>query len=100
MALRMTTMSGDTVVQQKLATLPDRPGCYLFKDEAGKVLYVGKALSLRSRVRQYFQEGGGHTARIRLMVPRVRDIETIVTDSEVEALILESNLIKRHRPNY
>jgi excinuclease ABC subunit C len=93
-------MAGETTVQQKLATLPDRPGCYLFKDEAGKVQYVGKALSLRSRVRQYFQEGGGHTARIRLLVPRVRDIETIVTDSEMEALILESNLIKRHRPPY
>jgi excinuclease ABC subunit C len=93
-------MSGDATVQQKLAALPDRPGCYLFKDEAGTVLYVGKALSLRSRVRQYFQDGGGHTPRIRIMVPRIRDIETLVTDSEVEALILESNLIKRHRPPY
>jgi excinuclease ABC subunit C len=87
-------------IEQKLAMLPDRPGCYIYRDEAGKVLYVGKALSLRSRVRQYFQEGGGHSPRIRLMVPRIRDIETIVTDSEVEALILESNLIKRHRPHY
>src|SRR5688572_15904962 len=93
-------MNEERAVQQRLATLPDRPGCYIFKDEAGKVLYVGKALSLRSRVRQYFQEGGGHTARIRLMVPRIRDFDTIVTDSEMEALILESNLIKRHRPPY
>lgn len=93
-------MPGGATVQQKLASLPDRPGCYLFKDETGKVLYVGKALSLRSRVRQYFQEGGGHTPRIRRMVPRVRDLETIVTDSEMEALILESTLIKRHRPYY
>jgi excinuclease ABC subunit C len=87
-------------IQEKLAHLPDRPGVYLYRDEAGKVLYVGKAVNLKNRVRSYFQEGGGHTPRIALMVPRVRDIETIVTDSEIEALILESNLIKKHRPHY
>src|SRR5438105_1828389 len=71
----------DANVQQKLATLADRPGAYIFKDERGAVLYVGKAVSLRNRVRSYFQEGGGHSPRIRIMVPRVRDIDTIVTDS-------------------
>jgi excinuclease ABC subunit C len=88
------------LVQEKLARLPDRPGVYIYRDEAGKVLYVGKAVNLKNRVRSYFQEGGGHSPRIQIMVPRVRDIETIVTDSEIEALILESNLIKKHRPHY
>ena len=90
----------DANVQQKLGVLPDRPGAYIFKDERGEVLYVGKAVSLRNRVRSYFQEGGGHSPRTRVMVPRVRDIDTIVTDTEVEALILECNLIKKHRPHY
>ena len=88
------------LVQEKLTRLPDRPGVYLYRDEAGKILYVGKAVNLKNRVRSYFQEGGGHSPRIQVMVPRVRDIETIVTDSEIEALILESNLIKKHRPHY
>lgn len=87
-------------IQEKLSRLPDRPGVYVYRDEGGKVLYVGKAVNLKNRVRSYFQEGGGHTPRITLMVPRVRDIETIVTDSEIEALILESNLIKKYRPHY
>src|SRR5262245_59784746 len=87
-------------IQQKLANLPDRPGCYVYKDERGEVLYVGKAVVLKNRVRSYFQEGGGHSPRIRIMIGRVHDIETIVTDSEVEALILECNLIKKHRPHY
>src|SRR5437667_11029821 len=87
-------------IQEKLGRLPDRPGVYIYRDEGAKVLYVGKAVNLKNRVRSYFQEGGGHSPRIQVMVPRVRDIETIVTDSEIEALILESNLIKRHRPHY
>jgi excinuclease ABC subunit C len=87
-------------IQEKLSRLPDRPGVYVYRDESGKVLYVGKAVNLKNRVRSYFQEGGGHSPRTTLMVPRIRDIETIVTDSEIEALILESNLIKKHRPHY
>lgn len=87
-------------LQLKLSQLPDRPGCYLFRDAGGKVLYVGKAEVLRNRVRSYFQESAAHTARIRLMVSRVADLETVVTDSAVEALLLECNLIKKHRPHF
>src|SRR5256885_16413510 len=88
------------LIQDKLLRLPDRPGVYIYRDEAGKVLYVGKAVNLKNRVRSYFQEGGGHSPRIQIMVPRVHDIETIVTDSEIEAPILRRHLIKKHRPRY
>jgi len=88
------------LLQQKLANLPDRPGCYVFRDAGGKVLYVGKAEVLRNRVRSYFQESASHSARIRLMVARAADVEVVVTDSAVEALLLECTLIKRHRPHY
>lgn len=85
---------------EKLARIPISPGCYLFKDGQGQVLYVGKAVNLRSRVRSYFQKGPGHTARITLMVRVVKDVETVLTDTEMEALILESTLIKKHQPPY
>lgn len=87
-------------LQQQLARLPDRPGCYIFRDNTGQVLYVGKAEVLKNRVRSYFQEGAQHTPRIRLMVSRVADVEVVVTDSPIEALLLECNLIKRYRPHY
>lgn len=87
-------------LQQKLAQLPGRPGCYLFKDAAGAVLYVGKAEVLKNRVRSYFHEGADHHPRTRVMVSKVVDVETVVTDNVVEALLLECNLIKRHRPAY
>lgn len=87
-------------LQHQLANLPDRPGCYQFKAADGSVLYVGKAESLRNRVRSYFQESATHHPRIRLMVSRVEDLEIIVTDSAVEALLLECTLIKRHKPHY
>ena len=86
-------------LQEKLDNLPDKTGVYLMKNESGKVIYVGKAVNLRSRVRSYFNSGY-QTPKERVMVPRIYDIETIVTDSEHEALILESNLIKRYRPKY
>jgi excinuclease ABC subunit C len=88
------------LLQQKLAKLPDKPGCYLFKDDSGQALYVGKAEVLRNRVRSYFQDSAAHSARIRVMVSRVADVEVLVTDSAVEALLLECTLIKRHRPHY
>lgn len=87
-------------LHEKLAALPANPGVYLFKDAAGKVIYVGKAANLRSRVRSYFQESADMAPRIRAMVERVTDLDFWVADSEVEALILECNLIKHHRPRY
>lgn len=87
-------------VAKKLKGLPAQPGCYVFRDEAGEVLYVGKALVLKNRVRSYFQPSTRHSTRIARMVARVRDLETLVVDSELEALVLECNLIKRYRPPY
>lgn len=88
------------VIVEKLALLPERPGCYIFKGERGEVLYVGKAVSLKHRVRSYFQSPKNLTAKVLTMVRQVEDLEHIITDNEVEALILESNLIKRYRPKY
>lgn len=80
--------------------IPARPGCYLMKDAAGQVIYVGKAVNLRSRVRSYFQASAAHDRKTAELVARVADVEWIVVGSEIEALILEMNLIKRHRPRY
>ena len=87
-------------VEEQLKTLPAKPGVYLFRDEQGDVLYVGKAKSLRPRVRSYFQAGHDSRATIRQLPERVADIEVIVTQNEVEALHLEQNLVKRHRPPF
>ncbi|MGI8996700.1 MAG: excinuclease ABC subunit UvrC [Pyrinomonadaceae bacterium] len=87
-------------LEEKLRNLPLSPGVYLHKDEAGRIIYVGKAKNLRSRVRSYFQAGRGHDRKTRELVRRISDLEFIVTDNEVEALVLESNLIKQHRPRY
>ena len=87
-------------VEQQLKALPAKPGVYLFRDDAGDLLYVGKAKSLRSRVRSYFQKTGDGRAQIASLPGRVADIEVIVTGSEVEALHLEQNLVKRHRPPF
>lgn len=83
-----------------LDSLPNKPGCYLMKDADGKVIYVGKAINLRSRVRSYFHTSANHERRIQKMVSNIRDIEWIVVGSELEALILEMNLIKKYRPHY
>ena len=88
-------------LEDKLKLVPARPGVYLMKDAAGRVIYVGKAAALRARVRQYFQEGGHpESPRIRHLMGRIADFEVIACENEVEALILETNLIKRHRPPY
>jgi len=84
----------------RLAQLPDRPGVYLYKDGKGQIIYVGKAASLRSRVRSYFQDSRARDAKTDALVAQIRDLECIVTGNELEALILESNLVKRHRPRY
>ncbi len=88
------------IVEEKLKLLPDSPGVYIMKDSSGNVIYVGKAIILKNRVRQYFQSQRNHTPKVRAMVSHVADFETILTHSEVEALILECNLIKKHRPRY
>ena len=85
-------------IANKLAALPDLPGCYLMKDEAGAVIYVGKALSLKNRVRSYFH--GAHDPKTAALVENIADLETVVVGSEAEALILESNLIKEYQPYY
>ncbi len=87
-------------LQGKLDNLPDKPGVYLLKDGVGKVLYVGKAKSLRHRVRAYFQEAISADRRISILINKIRDIEVLVTDSEMEALILEANMIKEYKPRY
>src|SRR5258708_6221543 len=87
-------------LNEKLTDLPLKPGCYLFKDEAGQIIYVGKAILLRHRVRSYFQKGANLTMKTRKLVQAVRDLEFIVVESELEALVLECNLIKKHQPYY
>ncbi len=87
-------------ILDKLALLPTEPGVYLHKDEGGNVLYVGKAINLRNRVRSYFQESAKHGPRIARLVQKARDLEWIVVGTEVEALVLECNLIKKYRPPY
>src|SRR5215218_2931083 len=87
-------------IEEQVKGLPARPGVYLFRDERGRVLYVGKAKSLRPRVRSYFQSGRADRATIRQLPERVHDVEVIVTQNEVEALHLEQNLVKRHRPPF
>lgn len=83
-----------------LSTLPDKPGCYLMKNENGDIIYVGKAINLKNRVRSYFQKTASHNYKTRQLVKAIRDIDWIVVGSELEALILELNLIKQHRPFY
>lgn len=87
-------------LNKALEGLPAKPGCYLMKDERGRVLYVGKAVNLRSRVRSYFHDSAQHSRKTSELIARVADVDWIVVGSELEALILEMTLIKRHRPKY
>ena len=87
-------------LDDKLQRVPDRPGVYLYRDAKAQVIYVGKAASLRSRVRSYFQESRPHDAKTDSMVRQIADLEYIVTDNELEALMLEANLVRKHRPRY
>ena len=87
-------------IEEELKKLPAKPGVYLMHDEKDHIIYVGKAISLKNRVRQYFQTSRNKGAKIEQMVTHIRRFEYIVTDSELEALVLECNLIKEHRPKY
>src|SRR3990172_7820638 len=87
-------------LQGILATLPLKPGCYIYKNSEGGVIYVGKAVNLRNRVRSYFHTNPDQDFKTRTLVSHIADIEWILVGSELEALILEMNLIKKHRPRY
>ena len=87
-------------IQEELKKLPGQPGVYIMHDAKDAIIYVGKAISLKNRVRQYFQSSRDKTAKIKQMVSKIARFEYIVTDSELEALVLECNLIKEHRPRY
>lgn len=93
-------MSAIFDLEEELKKLPGKPGVYIMHDAQDAIIYVGKAVSLKNRVRQYFQNGNRHTPKIRKMVSHIDHFEYIITDSEVEALVLECNLIKEHRPKY
>jgi excinuclease ABC subunit C len=92
-------VASDTL-QKKLENLPNSPGVYLYRDAAGKLIYVGKARSLRGRVRSYFQESRAFDPKTEKLVSEIADLEYIVTDNQVEALILESTLVKKNQPRY
>lgn len=87
-------------LEEALKNLPHHPGVYIMKDEEEEIIYIGKAVSLKNRVRQYFQNSKNHSPKVRVMVDNIDHFEYILTDSELEALILECNLIKKHKPKY
>lgn len=87
-------------IKENLKRLPDRPGVYLHKDKDGEIIYVGKAISLKNRVRQYFQSKSNLDPKVKAMVSHIEEFEYIITDTEMEALLLESSLIKKHMPKY
>jgi excinuclease ABC subunit C len=87
-------------IEEELKKLPAKPGVYIMRDSKDTIIYVGKAIILKNRVRQYFQNSRNHTEKIRQMVERIDHFEYIITDSELEALVLECNLIKEHMPKY
>lgn len=88
------------ILAEKLNNLPDNPGCYLMKDAQGKIIYVGKAKNLKNRVRSYFKSPGMHNGKTALLVENIADFDTVIVNSEAEALILEANLIKEYTPYY
>ena len=87
-------------IQEKLKLLPTNPGVYLMKNEQAKIIYVGKAINLKNRVKSYFQSSKNHSPKVKSMVEKISDFEYIITANEIEALILECNLIKKYRPKY
>ena len=87
-------------IEEELKQLPDKPGVYIMKDKDDEIIYVGKAISLKNRVRQYFQSSRNQGLKVKSMVSHIYEFEYIIVDNEVEALILEANLIKKHKPKY
>lgn len=87
-------------IEEELKKLPAQPGVYIMHDKKDEIIYIGKAISLKNRVRQYFQSSRNKSTKIEQMVSRIVRFEYIITDSELEALVLECNLIKEHRPRY
>ena len=87
-------------IEEELKKLPQKSGVYIMHNAEDEIIYVGKAVNLKNRVRQYFQKSGDGRQKIAKMVPQIARFEYIVTDSELEALVLECNLIKEHRPKY
>ena len=96
---KIIIMMHNDKIEEKLSTLPENPGVYLMKNSNGKIIYVGKAVILKNRVRQYFRKNE-KTATIEKMVSLIHDFEYIITDTEDEALILECNLIKKYKPKF
>lgn len=96
----MTEQDTPFNIEEELKKLPASPGVYIMHDKRDEIIYVGKAISLKNRVRQYFQSSRNKTAKIEKMVSRIARFEYIITDSELEALVLECNLIKEYRPKY
>src|SRR3989338_1480386 len=84
----------------ELAKVPKNPGVYLFKSQDGEIIYIGKAKSLKSRVSSYFLKAKSHSAKTAYLVSKINDLEFIIVDNEVEALLLENQLIKKHKPKY
>jgi len=93
-------MSANEHISNLLAALPDQPGVYQFYDKEDKLLYIGKAKSLKKRVSSYFQKDRHESGKTTVMVKKIADIRTIVVDTEMDALLLENNLIKKHQPRY
>ena len=87
-------------IDDELKKLPDRPGVYIMKNKEGEIIYVGKAISLKKRVRQYFGSSKNNPPKVNALVKNIYEFEYIIVDNEVEALILESNLIKKNKPKY
>src|SRR5262249_13151407 len=98
--VRWITPASSMSLDDKLSRLPDRPGVYLYRDAKAQVIYVGKAASLKSRVRSYFQESRAPDPKTDALVRQIADLEYIVTDNELEAMMLEANLVRKHRPRY
>jgi excinuclease ABC subunit C len=98
--LSYTSIADPAIFEERLKSVPLAPGVYIWKDSAGKILYVGKSKALRDRMRSYFGAPRGLTSKTRRMVGQIADFEIVVTTSELEALLLEMNLIKQHRPKY